>query len=131
MILTHMDTKIFLTPHKLRYSATSIDTYLRLARVPHIAVGRHRGRGQQDRLHRPDTEQLGSEGGYDNTRAETINGLNKTELIHKRGPWKSVDSLEWGTWFNHQRLLEPIGNRPPAELDALYEQSQAGISVAA
>ena len=99
-------------------------------------MGRHRGRGQQDRLHRPDTEQLGSEGGYDNTRAETINGLNKTELIHKRGPWKSVDSLEWETlkwvtWFNHQRLLEPIGNRPPAEFDALYEQSQAGISVAA
>ena len=57
---------------------------------------------------------------YDNALAETINGLYKTELIHKRGPWKSVDSLEWETlkwvtWFNHQRLLEPIGNRPPAE----------------
>ena len=67
---------------------------------------------------------------------QTINGLHKTELIHKRGPWKSVDSLEWETlkwvtWFNHQRLLEPIGNRPPAEFEALYEQSQATISVAA
>ncbi len=73
---------------------------------------------------------------YDNALAETINGLYKTELIHKRGPWKSVDSLEWETlkgvtWFNHQRLLEPIGNRPPAEFEALYEQSQATISVAA
>lgn len=67
---------------------------------------------------------------YDNALAETINGLYKTELIHKRGPWKSVESLEWETlkwvtWFNHQRLLEPIGNRPPAEFEALCEQSQA------
>ena len=73
---------------------------------------------------------------YDNALAETINGLYKTELIHKRGPWKSVESLEWDTlkwvtWFNHQRLLEPIGNRPPAEFEALYEQSQAAIPVAA
>ncbi|MBK58371.1 MAG: IS3 family transposase [Pseudomonas sp.] len=73
---------------------------------------------------------------YDNALAETINGLYKTELIHKRGPWKSVESLEWETlkwvtWFNHQRLLEPIGNRPPAEFEALYEQSQAAIPVAA
>jgi len=73
---------------------------------------------------------------YDNAMAETINGLYKTELIHKRGPWKSVETLEWETlkwvtWFNQQRLLEPIGNRPPAEFEALYEQSQAAISVAA
>ena len=73
---------------------------------------------------------------YDNALAETINGLYKTELIHKRGPWKSVESLEWETqkwvtWFNHQRLLEPIGNRPPAEFEALYEQRQAAIPVAA
>ncbi len=73
---------------------------------------------------------------YDNALAETINGLYKTELIHKQGPWKSVESLEWETlkwvtWFNYQRLLEPIGNRPPAEFEALYEQSQAAISVAA
>ncbi len=73
---------------------------------------------------------------YDNALAETINGLYKTELIHRRGPWKSVESLEWETlkwvtWFNHQRLLEPIGNRPPAEFEALYEQGQAAIPVAA
>ena len=54
---------------------------------------------------------------YDNALAETINGLYKTELIHKRGPWKSVDSLEWETlkwvtWFNHQR--KRTGNTPCA-----------------
>lgn len=73
---------------------------------------------------------------YDNALAETINGLYKTELVHKRGPWKSVETLEWETlkwvtWFNHQRLLEPIGNRPPAEFEALYEQSQAATQAAA
>lgn len=73
---------------------------------------------------------------YDNALAETINGLYKTELIHRRGPWKSVEALEWETlkwvaWFNQQRLLEPIGNRPPAEFEALYEQSQAAIPTAA
>lgn len=73
---------------------------------------------------------------YDNALAETINGLYKTELIHKQGPWKTVEALEWETlkwvtWFNQQRLLEPIGNRPPAEFEALYEQSQAAIPVAA
>lgn len=73
---------------------------------------------------------------YDNALAETINGLYKAELIHKQGPWKSVETLEWETlkwvtWFNQQRLLEPIGNRPPAEFEALYEQSQAVTSIAA
>ncbi|TBV16165.1 IS3 family transposase [Stutzerimonas kirkiae] len=73
---------------------------------------------------------------YDNALAETINGLYKTKLIHKRGPWKSVESLEWETlkwvtWFNHQRLLEPIGNGPLVEFEALYEQSQTAIPVAA
>jgi transposase InsO family protein len=54
--------------------------------------------------------------------AETINGLYKTEVIHKRGPWRTVDeveyaTLEWVDWFNNRRLLEPIGNIPPAELE--------------
>jgi len=58
---------------------------------------------------------VGSRGdSYDNALAETINGLYKAELIHRRAPWKSVEAvelatLEWVTWFNHQRLLEPIG----------------------
>lgn len=73
---------------------------------------------------------------YDNAMAETINGLYKTELIHKQGPWKSVETLEWETlkwitWFNQQRLLEPIGNIPPAEFEALYGQSQTAIPTAA
>lgn len=67
---------------------------------------------------------------YDNAMAETINGLYKAELVHKQGPWKTVETLEWETlnwvsWFNQQRLLEPIGNVPPAELEAQYEQGQA------
>lgn len=69
---------------------------------------------------------VGSRGdSYDNALAETINGLYKTELIYKRGPWKNRESvelatLEWVSWFNHQRLLEPIGYIPPAEAEAQY-----------
>lgn len=69
---------------------------------------------------------VGSKGdSYDNALAETINGLYKAELIHRRAPWKTVESLElatleWVTWFNHQRLLEPIGYIPPAEAEDRY-----------
>lgn len=71
---------------------------------------------------------VGSRGdSYDNALAETINGLYKTELIHKRGPWKSrsaveIATLEWVTWFNHHRLLSSIGYLPPAEAEANYYQ---------
>jgi putative transposase len=62
---------------------------------------------------------------YDNALAETINGLYKAEVIHRRGPWRSIDAveyatLEWVDWFNNRRLLEPIGNIPPAEAEAAY-----------
>jgi transposase InsO family protein len=62
---------------------------------------------------------------YDNALAETINGLYKAELIHRRGPWRSMEAveyatLEWVDWFNNRRLLEPIGHRPPAEAEAAY-----------
>ncbi len=62
---------------------------------------------------------------YDNALAETINGLYKTEVIHRCGPWRSYDAvematLEWVDWFNNRRLLEPIGNIPPAEAEAHY-----------
>jgi putative transposase len=69
---------------------------------------------------------VGSRGdSYDNALAETIIGLYKTELIHRRGPWRGLEDVEFGTleytdWFNHQRLLEPIGDIPPAELEASY-----------
>ena len=62
---------------------------------------------------------------YDNALAETINGLYKTELIRRRGPWRNLEAvefatLEWVDWFNNRRLLEPIGNIPPAEAEARY-----------
>ena len=62
---------------------------------------------------------------YDNALAETINGLYKAEVIHRRGPWQSFEAvefatLEWVDWFNHRRLLEPIGNMPPAEATKRY-----------
>jgi transposase InsO family protein len=69
---------------------------------------------------------VGSRGdSYDNALAETINGLYKAELIHRRAPWKSRESVElatlqWVHWFNNIRLLEPIGYIPPAEAEANY-----------
>ena len=62
---------------------------------------------------------------YDNALAETINGLFKAEVIHRRGPWRGAEAvefatLEWVDWFNNRRLLEPIGNIPPAEAEARY-----------
>jgi hypothetical protein len=62
---------------------------------------------------------------YDNALAETINGLYKAEIIHRRGPWRSFEAvefatLEWVDWFNNRRLLEPIGNIPPAEAEERY-----------
>ena len=62
---------------------------------------------------------------YDNALAETINGLYKAEVICRRGPWKALEAvefatLEWVDWFNHRRLLEPIGNIPPAEAEQRY-----------
>ncbi len=68
---------------------------------------------------------------YDNALAESIIGLFKIEVIRARGPWKNIDeveyaTLEWVDWFNNKRLLEPIGNIPPAELEkAYYEQLES------
>ncbi len=68
---------------------------------------------------------------YDNALAETIIGLYKTEIIHRCGPWRGVDpveyaTLEWVDWFNNRRLLEPIGDMPPAELERMYYNRQDG-----
>jgi transposase InsO family protein len=62
---------------------------------------------------------------YDNALAETIIGLFKTEVIRRNGPWRNIEevefaTLEWVDWFNNRRLLEPIGNIPPVELEQLY-----------
>jgi transposase InsO family protein len=70
---------------------------------------------------------------YDNALAETIIGLFKTEVIRHRGPWRGIDAvelatLEWVDWFNHRRLLEPIGNVPPAEKeDEYYRQFESAM----
>jgi transposase InsO family protein len=73
---------------------------------------------------------------YDNALAETIIGLFKAEVIHRRGPWRHLEAveyatLEWVDWFNHRRLLEPIGNVPPAEFEASYHQSTGQLPMAA
>ena len=94
----------------------------------------HRDRGSQylsikytERLAEAGIEpSVGSVGdSYDNALAETINGLFKAEVIHRRGPWRSFEAvefatLEWVDWFNNRRLLESIGNIPPAEAEANF-----------
>jgi len=79
---------------------------------------------------------VGSKGdSYDNALAETINGLYKAELIHRRAPWKTKEAVElatlqWVAWFNNQRLLESIGYIPPAEAEANYYRQLASPTVA-
>ena len=73
---------------------------------------------------------------YDNALAETINGLYKAEVIHRRGPWRSFEAvefatLEWVDWFNNRRLLQPIGNVPPAEAEAAYYAAIEPSAIAA
>jgi len=67
---------------------------------------------------------------YDNALAETVNRLFKTEVIWPRGPWRSVEeveraTLEWVDWFNHRRLLGPIGHVPPSEFEHSYYREQS------
>jgi putative transposase len=73
---------------------------------------------------------------YDNALAETIHGLFKAEVIHRRGPWRNAQAvefatLEWVDWFNHRRLLEPIGNIPPAEAEARFYAQTESLAMAA
>ncbi len=75
---------------------------------------------------------VGSKGdSYDNALAESFNGLYKTELIHRRGPWRNVEHVEWATlnyvdWFNNRRIHNEIGKVPPAEFeDSYYRQNAA------
>ncbi len=92
------------------------------------------------------TERLGEAGvepsvgsvgdSYDNALAETINGLYKAEVIHRCGPWRSFEAvefatLEWVDWFNNRRLLEPIGNIPPAEAEEQYYAMMDQLPMAA
>jgi putative transposase len=73
---------------------------------------------------------------YDNALAETINGLYKAELIHRRAPWKTreaveVATLEWVSWFDYHRLLEPPSYIPPAETEANYYKQLSSQTVPA
>jgi putative transposase len=73
---------------------------------------------------------------YDNALAETVIGLFKTEVIRRRGPWRSLEAveyatLEWVDWYNTRRLLEPIGDIPPAEAEARYYAAQQEVALAA
>ena len=73
---------------------------------------------------------------YDNALAESVIGLFKTEVIHRTGPWRSLETvefatLEWVDWFNNRRLLEPIGNIPPAEAEARYHAENREHAMAA
>jgi putative transposase len=72
---------------------------------------------------------------YDNAMAETIIGLFKTEVIDRRGPWRSFDAveyatLEWVDWFNRRRLLEPLGYLPPFEFEQMYYRHEQPVAVA-
>ena len=80
---------------------------------------------------------VGSTGdSYDNAMAETINGLYKAEVIHRRGPWRSFEAveyatLEWVDWFNNRRLLGPVGNIPPAEAEENHYAASENLNMAA
>lgn len=114
-------------------------------RQPGAGLVHHSDRGSQylsirytERLAEAGIEpSVGSVGdSYDNALAETINGLYKAEVIHRRGPWRSFDvveyaTLEWVDWFNTRRLLEPIGNVPPAEAEANFYAALETESMAA
>ena len=114
-------------------------------RQPGAGLVHHSDRGSQylsirytERLAEAGIEpSVGSVGdSYDNALAETINGLYQAEVIHRRGPWRSFDAveyatLEWVDWFNTRRLLEPIGNVPPAEAEANFYAALETESMAA
>ena len=114
------------------------------ARRPKESLIHHSDRGVQyvsirysERLAEAGIESsVGSVGdSYDNALAETINGLYKAEVIHRRS-WKNREAVElatldWVDWYNHKRLLGSIGNVPPAEAEAAYYRQQAGQAKAA
>jgi transposase InsO family protein len=73
---------------------------------------------------------------YDNALAKTINGLYKTELVHRQCPWRNMQDLEmatlgWVDWFNHRRLVGPIGNIPPAEAEENFYAQRDGLDMVA
>ncbi len=115
------------------------------ARRPTDSLSPHGDRGSQyvsircaERLAEAGIDpSVGSVGdSHDNALAESVIGLFKTEVIHRLGPWRSFEAvefatLEWVDWFNHQRLLEPIGNIPPAEAEANTTRALENLRMAA
>jgi len=109
------------------------------ARTPSEGLVHHSDRGVQyvsirytQRLAQARVERsVGSVGdSYDNALAESVNGLFKTEVIRRCGPWRNIDEvefavLEWVDWFNNRRLLGPLGHVPPAEFEEMYYRSQS------
>lgn len=79
---------------------------------------------------------VGSRGdSYDNALAETVNGLYKAELIHRRGPWRSLEQVElatakWAEWWNLRRLHGAAGHLPPAEYEERYYRQRGANQVA-
>ena len=79
---------------------------------------------------------VGSKGdSYDNALAESFNGLYKTELIHRQGPWRNVEHVEWATlnyvdWFNNRRIHESLDYVPPVEFEAHYYETNESESLA-
>jgi len=72
---------------------------------------------------------------YDNAMAESINALYKAEVIHHQGPWRGLDAVEqatltWVDWFNNRRILQSIGDRPPAEFELMYDKQSESEKVA-
>lgn len=115
------------------------------ARAVTSGLVHHSDRGVQylsirytDRLNEAGVERsVGSRGdSYDNALAESIIGLFKSEVIHRRGPWRNLDQveyavLEWVDWFNHRRILEPLDYVAPIEYEAAYYRSQEAPAGAA
>jgi transposase InsO family protein len=115
------------------------------ARPEANGVVHHSDRGTQytsirytERLARAGMERsVGSVGdSYDNALAESINGLFKTEVIWRKGPWRSIEAVEhatlvWVDWFNNRRLLEPLGYVPPVEFEEMYYRQQLGPAMVA
>ena len=99
---------------------TAASQYLR------YSLHRAPGRGRSGR-----TRSAARGDSYDNALAESFNGLYKTELIHRQGPWRNVEHVEWATlnyvdWFNNRRIHNEIGKVPPAEFeDSYYRQGAA------
>jgi putative transposase len=129
----------------LRFVLDALEQALHERRPFRSTIIHHSDRGSQyvsirytERLAEAGIEpSVGSVGdSYDNALAETVIGLFKTEVIHRCGPWRSLETvefatLEWVDWFNTRRLLEPIGHIPPAEAEQRYFHEVDAAAVAA